>query len=260
MAEAVVPGYDRDDKAYLAFLEDEFTRRKREDERKMKMEPSAPELADINRTLIAVTDRLANLETKITDSSHATSGGDPAASGLITDPLTKALAKLAGEDVESGRHLRPETYSQSDIKDKNRDSTKMDLVDLFYGWSCIASHLVSSGGDIDSYLRHVKFATEMIHTRKFYDCGAIKYDRLIIDKFLSGKSHRFDPDTIISSITFSANVIPEGVDLCHGASLTKGVLSYLPAKQTRRRRSGQLNPRRSEDVPADFPPRCVFLL
>lgn len=260
MAETVVPGYDRDDKAYLAFLEDEFTRRKREDERKIKYDPSesgnAKELADINQTLKMITDRIGSLETKVSSSGgdHST---DHSPASLISDPLTTALAKLVGEETDKGRHFRPETYAQSETKDRNRDSSKMDLIDLFYGWSCIAEKLASSGGDIESYLRHVRFATEMMHTRKFYDSGAIKYDRLIIDKYVAGKSSRFEPDTVLSSLSFSANVIPEGLDLCHGASLTKGVISYQPAKPRKRRVPQQVQ-RKSEEVPPDFPADVCF--
>lgn len=269
---AVVTGYSRDDDAYLAFLEDEYTRRKMEDERKLKTEPAGDfstvptaDLTNIHSSLRQITDRLTKIET----SGPTTHTPDPghssdkslgvAAAKLIAESLTKALAKLSGEESDTGKQLRPEFYAQSESKERNRDSSKMDMLDLFYGWACIAEDLVSNGGDIESYLRHVKFATEMLHTRKFYDSGAVKYDRLIMDKFISGKSHRFEPDTVISSLTFSSNVIPDSVELCHGASLTRGVLSYQPLKQQTRRRRNIQATRKSDEIPHDFPTDICFL-
>lgn len=132
----------------------------------------------------------------------------------------------------------------------------MDTVDLFYGWVSVANHICNSGGDIRSYLRHLKFATEMLQTRRFYDISAIKYDRLIVDKYVMGKSTGFEPDSVLSSLTFSAKVIPETTELCHGASLTKGVVSYPATRTARKRRAGQQ--RRSEEVPLDFPAEICF--
>lgn len=90
---------------------------------------------------------------------------------------------------------------------------------------CKTQHVMKTGGDVASYLSHVRFATEMLHSRNFDDCGAVKYDRMIIDKHLSGKSTNFNPNTVISSLTFSTHVIPDNVEICHGGSLTKVVIS-----------------------------------
>lgn len=54
----------------------------------------------------------------------------------------------------------------------------------------------------------------MLQFRKFYDAGAIKYDRLIIDNYLAGKSKDFNPDPVVSTLTFSSQVIPECTDIC----------------------------------------------
>lgn len=79
-------------------------------------------------------------------------------------------------------------------------------------------------------MNHIRYAIEMLHTRQSYDVGAVRYDRLIIDKYLEGKATGFDPDSVISSLSFSSKIIPDNVELCHGASLTKGVISYQQPK------------------------------
>lgn len=89
------------------------------------------------------------------------------AASLILDPLTKALAKLSGEDDDAGRLLWLEFYSRSDFKDRNSDHNKMDLLYLFYAWDCIADHIPSLGGEIASCLHHLKFATKTLHTKRF---------------------------------------------------------------------------------------------
>lgn len=109
-----------------------------------------------------------------------------------------------------------------------------------------------------SYINHMRYATEMLHTRQFYDIGAIKYDRAIVDKHLEGKVGGFDPDPVISSITFSSKVIPDSVELCAGASLTKGVISYQQAKPARNRRRTYTS-RRPDETPPDFPQDICFM-
>lgn len=104
---------------------------------------------------------------------------------------------------------------------------------------------------------HLKYAVGMLHTRQFFDAGAVKYDRMIVDNFLEGKASSFAPDPVISSLTFLSRIIPDSADLCHGASLTKGVVSYQVNKPARRRkRWGQT--RRQEEVPVEFPPDICF--
>lgn len=113
-------------------------------------------------------DRLGNLE-KAAPKSNQDSQGDhnTTTADLIAAPLTQALAKLAGQEDEKGKQLRPEYYVQSQLKDKQRDYTKMDTLDLFYGWLCVTDHLLTTGGDVHSYVSHIKYATEMLRSRKF---------------------------------------------------------------------------------------------
>lgn len=172
--------------------------------------------------------------------------------------MTKALSKLSGEDHDAGTCLRPETYAQSDTKEKNRDHTKLDSVSLFYGWISVADYLAKTGGDVASYINHIKYAAEMLNTRQFFHCGAVKYDRMIIDKYVSGKALNFNPDPVILSLSFSAKVIPDSIDMFPGASLTKGVQSFYSSKQNKRRRNPTSQRSKSDETPSDFPPDVCF--
>lgn len=265
---AVVTGYSRDDQKYLKFLEDEYVRREKEDELKIKREGADGGTVDpddikaMSHSLREISDRLSNLETnlaKVKDTGHPL---DPtatdAAADLLTAPLTRALAHLSMDDTDEGKPLRPETYSQSELKGKNRDYTKMDTVDLLFGWVSVADFLVKSGGDLPGYIRHLKFAAGMLHSRRFYDSGAIEYDRYIIDKFIQKKSGGFEPDSVGSTLTFSPRIIPDATELCHGASLTKGTHSYVASKQTKRRVGKAQKWGKTEEIPADFPSDICF--
>lgn len=152
---------------------------------------------------------------------------DSAAADLLAAPLTHALAKLSGHEEDKGRHLRPENYSQGQLKDKQRDYSKLDTIDLFHGWICVLENLYATGGDFPSYIGHVKYMTGMLQSRKFFDAGASSYDRLILDKYLTGKVRGFEPDPVLASLSFSTQVIPDNMEICHGGSLTKGVTSYV---------------------------------
>lgn len=270
---AVLEGYTRDDPKYLKQLEEEFCQLKlvvtssiAEGGKGIKIDPTStdtPTKADMDRvfsSLDRITDRLDKIERP---SVHGASGGtsDPglSAASLMADPLTKALAKLVGEEDDRGKALRPENYSQSDLKDKSRDHTKLDTVDLFYGWVCVAQHLMHTRGDLASYMKHLRYSMEMLHTRQFYDAGAVKYDRMIINKYLEGKATGFDPDPVISSLSFSSKIIPDNVELCPGASLTKGVISYVQNKVSNKARKRGQPSRRSDDVPPDFPSDICFM-
>lgn len=268
-AMAVLDGFDRNDPKYLKQLEDEFCELKLNMAAaaaagggvKPKEEPSdAPTRADMKRvmdSLNMITDRISKLETG--PLPHRTGSGDSTTTAsLISDPLTKALAKLTGDEDDIGKALRPETYSQHELKEKARDHNKLDTVGLFYGWVCIAQHLMKTGGDLASYMNHVRYATGMLHTRQFYDIGAIKYDRQIVDKYLENKSSGFAPDPVISSLTFSSKLIPDSVELCPGASLTKGVTSFQAAKSANRGRRRSMAGRRSDEIPPDFPHDICF--
>lgn len=256
---AVVEGFDRNDQKYLKFLEDEYSRRKMEDDRKSKEEGAGGGIQgrDVDRvlqSLDAITERVGKLEAN----QNPIPGVPTTASDLLSTPLTHALSKLTLEEDDKGRLLRPETYSQSEWKCKNRDHTKMDTIDLLYGWISVIDYLVTAKGDFRSYISHVKFASQMLHTRQFYDVGAIMYDRQIVDNFINGKSTNFNPDTVVSSLTFAPRIIPDNVELCHGASLTKGVRSFTGKQKQRRKQSGNSKPVKVDDVPSDFPPDICF--
>lgn len=253
---AVVEGYDRTSDEYLSFLEDEFCRHKKAEERESKTDIAqqvggdVKHMMDTNKqALDAIVDRLSKLE--LDAKSAATSGG-PSPASLITAHLTKALAKLTGDEEDEGKYLRPECYAQHDIREKGRDHNKLDYVGLFYGWTCVAKFILKNGGNIQSYIDHIQYAAGMLNTKQFYDAGAVKYDRMIMDKYIEGKASTFSPDPVISTLTFSSRIVPEGSELCHGASITKGVASYLVNKPSRGRKRG-FQPRHYDEVPQDFP-------
>ena len=132
---------------------------------------------------------------------------------------------------------------------------KMDLVDLVYGWARVAEHIASTGGNIDSYIQHMKFTAELLHSRKFFDESAVSYDRHIIDRFVDGKSSDFNPDPIGASLYFSPNVIPKDCEPVHGGSLHKSVIgAHDNQRRFRFRQGGRAaysNRPRSEEKPAD---------
>lgn len=263
---SLIDGIDRDDEGYVKALEEEFAKLKlqvlKHDETEKSGDASGgaplhPAVDRILDSLSDVTDRLVKLESSHVSLIHAKP--TPSAADLMSAPLTKALSKLADSDEEDkGRPLRPETYSQSELKEGKRDFSKMDTLDLFYGWICVADYLVNSGGDVKSYISHVKFATQMLHSRHFYDTGAIHYDRQIIDRFVEGRCRTFAPDTVVSSLTFSPRLIPETVELCHGASLTKGVRSFTTKPKQRKRPQSGYRGVKSEEIPHDFPTDICF--
>lgn len=80
---------------------------------------------------------------------------------------------------------------------------------------------------------------------------------MIIDNYLSGKAHNFTPDPVVSTLSFSSKVIPDNVEMFPGASLTKGVHSYV-AKQNKHRCNQNIQCNRYEEVPADFPTDICF--
>lgn len=177
----VILGYQRTDAEYVKLLEESYVKLQQlEAGKPVKPEagiddPSQGMKMDkVLHTLDDITKRLSNLET---NQAHPPKEWSQSAAELMAAPLTKALSHLTStEDDDIGRHLRPETYSQSQLKSKQRDFSKMDSIDLFYGWICVADYLDKRGGDLSSYLSHVKFATQMLHSRQFYDVGAIHYD------------------------------------------------------------------------------------
>lgn len=170
---SVLEGYDRDDEGYVKALEEEFAKLKllavkHEDEEKSGIATGGadlnPAVDRILNSLSDVTDRLVKLESSHVNLLHAkrtTTSTPSSAADLMSAPLTKALSHLVNpEDDDKGRLLRPETYCQSDLKGMKRDFNKMDTLDLFYGWTCVADYLINSGGDIKSYISHIKFATQ----------------------------------------------------------------------------------------------------
>lgn len=230
-------------------------------EKGTELHVQSDQLDQLARSLDRIHTRLDDLETRLpdpsTDPPAGATGPSAAASDLITGPFTRALSKLSADEDDPGINYRPETYSQCNVKHKSRDHNKMDTLDLMYGWICVADHMNSLGEDITSYLRHIKYTVQMLHSRQCWDSAAVKYDRDIIDRFVNKVRRNFDPDPVISSISFSPRVIPETVEICHGGSLTKGVRSMPVSRTPQKRRKGQPFSSNME-VPPDFPDHICF--
>lgn len=182
-----------------------------------------------------------------------TEGDDMAKVLSSLDQITDLLGKIELSQNESVDRL--DKIESSYDSTRATAATKAPAGDV--GLSA-AQHLMQTGGDLKSYICHMRYATEMLHTRQFYDCGATKYDRMIVDKYLERKGSSFDPDPVISSLTFASKVIPDSVELCHGASLTKGVVSYQQSKGPRNKRRNSNVTRKQDDTPIDFPPEICF--
>lgn len=88
----------------------------------------------------------------------------------------------------------------------------MDTLDLMYGWICVADHMNSANEDITSYLCHIKYAAQMLHSCQFWDSAAVKYDREIGERYLHKDSKNFDPDPVIHSL-FSKGYSRDGGDM-----------------------------------------------
>lgn len=222
---SIVQGIQRDDPGYMAVLEDKCVRLRASEQEKIKSvkeEQTSPDASTLMQALQDITDRLGRLESWPNTSTDTASSLGANAASLIAGPPTKALSKLSGEEEEGGMCLRPETYAQAEPKEKNRDCNKLDMISLFYGWISVADYLIRKRGDVASYINHVKYAAEMLNSRQFYDSGAIKYDRLIIDKYVNGKATNFNPVPVASILAFSSRVIPDSVEMCPGGSITKG--------------------------------------
>lgn len=88
----------------------------------------------------------------------------PAVADLVSTPLTAALQQLTTSiDPDSaskaaGIVLRPEFYCQfkdNNVLVRNLDPKKMSYHELLYGMCCVAKHIATTGGNIESYLDHM---------------------------------------------------------------------------------------------------------
>lgn len=134
-------------------------------------------------------------------SAGPTSGSIPSAADISPSPLTAALQQLTSAiDPDSskkatGIYLHPEFYVQykdNNTQVKDLDHRKLGFKSLLYGMCCVAKHLKSTGGNLDSYLDHMTFVCKTGHTDMYQDIAFAEYDicdrqgsRGIIDFFHS---------------------------------------------------------------------------
>lgn len=118
---AVIGGFSRDDPEYLKQLEDEFCTLKktvaaleaeRDADKDVKTEPEddlSLKMSQVMDSLGELTNRMKKLETgpplHAPGPGHGVAGSSPAS--MLTAPLTKALAKLAGEEDDRGKARAP---------------------------------------------------------------------------------------------------------------------------------------------------------
>lgn len=172
-------------------------------------------------------------------------------------PLTTALHRIGSTDPGIGREYDPSVYvllTKNAADAKNFDRSKMDLNDLLYGWTKMATMIVNNAGDIRAYISHLAFAAEMFHSRKFSVKGLVDYDAYIVSRVLSGAMPGFGPDPIGASLHFSPNVIQELPQNITGYAQRQG----RGRKNYRRRGQGNSSEEKVE-IPSDFPADICYL-
>lgn len=174
-------------------------------------------------------------------------------SQALSSPLTAALQRIGSTDIQIGREFDPFTYvlaTKNSIEVKSFYRTKMDLNDLFFGWTKVATMILDTAGDIRSYIKHLSFAAEMYHSCKFSVKGLIDYDAYIVQRVMNGSMPAFGPDPIGASLHFSPNVLQE-------------TSPSFTTRSGRGRRGGRrFRPNNQDDkvdIPSDFPPEICYL-
>ena len=138
---------------------------------------------------------LSGIHRPVSTSSTYSSPAD-----VMGAPLTSALEKLS-QAIEptvststKGIQLRPEYYIQhvdQGIAIKSLDHTKLTYRELLAGMCRVLDHLVTSGGDANSYLQHMVFVTKQASVHQFTDAAYVAYDRSVVDKVAKGTVRQF---------------------------------------------------------------------
>ena len=123
------------------------------------------------------------------------SGGVPAAE-LAGGPLTSALRQLSqaidpSPVSKKGMVYRPEYYIQHidrGVQVKSLDHTKLTFKELVSGMGRVMQHLFDNGGDLAGYLGHFNFIAEQAHQHNFVDMAFVGYDRFVVDKYIKLES------------------------------------------------------------------------
>lgn len=86
-----------------------------------------------------------------------------------------------------GMQYRPEYHYQHKLENvpiKQLDHRKLTFKQLIYGMTCVAHYVLSTGGNVDSYLQHMEFVSRHSSDNSFLDCSYSEYDKCVIDNFL----------------------------------------------------------------------------
>lgn len=142
------------------------------------------------------------------------------AAGSVTTPLvsamdpTGAMTDPATDVVAKGIILRPEYHVQhviGDVPIKNISHKTLSYSDLVLGMCCIAKYLLSSSGNVSSYLSLMSFIARQAHLDCFIDATFVEYDRVVTDAVIRGDIATYIPGyPLAQALAFhSANHKPQ---------------------------------------------------
>lgn len=126
------------------------------------------------------------------------------------------------------------------------DYKKMTFKQLTYGMTCIAQHVLATGGDTDGYLMHMEFVSCHASDNSFLDCAYNEYDRCVIDGYLKSPLLGFKTaDSTAIGYAF------------HPGKLTHDYVDRSGASVKQRRRTVKKGTK--SDVPDGYPEgNCFF--
>ena len=130
----------------------------------------------------------------------------PSAAALVAQHPAQALRNVLISD-NNGNSLLPAYHisMRKSVDFSKFNSSQMTLVELIHGWGCVAKFIVANGGDIDSYVNHLHFTTEMCLNGNYSHKAAIKYDEYIMRQFISGGQENFEHNATGSTLHFQAS-------------------------------------------------------
>lgn len=179
---------DRNDEAYLKFLEDKF----KENEKQAAGGDSAMQ---------RVLDRLDRLESARGPGGRHYPPDNPSPADLtqLSDSIHQLSLSVHPEPAKTGTELRPEYHVQVIAKGgqiKNMSAANLRSEELMYGMMCAYDHLLASGGDAGPYFKHMLFVSRHLMERNFTVSACSRYDKYVVDTVLAGKGKFSDPDPV----------------------------------------------------------------
>ena len=232
MADGSKPYKDRDDPAYLTYLEDQLTAacaRSAKDSHSItsliarmdRLEVSGPFHAGDNTSPDGATGGAGSgltagrpgvgLGLHGSPTGQQPPPGPGAGSGVglldvgipadvISGPLTSALRQLSqaidpSRSANKGIRFRPEYYIQHVDKGtqvKSLDHSKITFRELISGMGRVMQYILETNGDLAGYVGHFNFIAEQAHQHSFIDQAYVCYDRFVVDKYIKLDHLPFD--------------------------------------------------------------------